>query len=746
MMWSKAELENLALGGAEVAAERVMKHLSRPENADIFAAENFSYLWGALGVAGLRGTDAAARRKIWQVLKENGVPDAFEKGILGDFTRELAARHKDNRLRAWHGLDNFQAGIKFQKTILEKLAKYDKELEEDVLPYCFDYKKLIDELNVKELGGRLKAYLERLRGQGAACGISGDAVTAVYEKRAALRRLCDVAAYTQRRLSEAEKDYLFRYLREAAADGFAPQGIGLDDTVLSRLAADDALNGLSELEAAPLLARNAEIGEFAAGLEEEAGFCEETAAKLIRHEPGKIRPLTERCLHLIETGAAPKGVVFALALLELNQVKSAVRILLELAKKGRATEMCGFLHRLLPKAKGAETLIADMVRINLQNLPELPAKGVTASEHAAFRHYAAQRALCAARDFAETGCAVQAAVLLKFLVQEGWLAPDNECGVGNGGTQSLMREFIVLANTLAAADSRLAAEKLAARGKEVEAVSVMISGMTVANLLGIPMASYLTHIMSWHMLFAVVAAWGLFTIYAIREWVPDIAPLPATNFRAQFAFLQKPQPWLLLATIMLGNGGLFCWYSYINPIMVETAGFPFYYMAGIMMLAGLGMVLGNFVSGRLSLRVPAVELTMAMIGLMFLASAGILLLAPQPYVALALMFFGVFGLFGVSSPEQSLIIDTAKGGEILGASGAQVAFNLGNALGAYFGGLPIAAGYAVQTSAAPGTALCLLGLATAYYFGKGYRRAQAAAAENGSKTGKQELRTKDGEE
>lgn len=88
-------------------------------------------------------------------------------------------------------------------------------------------------------------------------------------------------------IKRSRKDYLFRYLREAAADGFAPQGIGLDDTVLSRLAADDALNGLSELEAAPLLARNAEIGEFAAGLEEETGFCEETAAKLIRHEPGK---------------------------------------------------------------------------------------------------------------------------------------------------------------------------------------------------------------------------------------------------------------------------------------------------------------------------------------------------------------------------------------------------------------------------------------------------------------------------
>ena len=167
MMWSKAELENLALGGAEVAAERVMKHLSRPENADIFAAENFSYLWGVLGVAGLRGTDAAARRKIWQVLKENGVPDAFEKGILGDFTRELAARHKDNRLRAWHGLDNFQAGIKFQKTILEKLAKYDKELEEDALPYCFDYKKLIAESlfgTVTRAGGGLRDFGRRGNG------------------------------------------------------------------------------------------------------------------------------------------------------------------------------------------------------------------------------------------------------------------------------------------------------------------------------------------------------------------------------------------------------------------------------------------------------------------------------------------------------------------------------------------------------------------------------------------------------
>ena len=84
------------------------------------------------------------------------------------------------------------------------------------------------------------------------------------------------------------------------------------------------------------------------------------------------------------------------------------------------------------------------------------------------------------------------------------------------------------------------------------------------------------------------------------------------------------------------------------------------------------------------------------------------------------MFAGVFGLFGVSGPEQDLIIDNSEGGEILGASSAQVAFNLGNALGAYFGGLPMTFGYSVEYSGVPGILLTGLGLVTIYYFHKLY--------------------------
>lgn len=273
----------------------------------------------------------------------------------------------------------------------------------------------------------------------------------------------------------------------------------------------------------------------------------------------------------------------------------------------------------------------------------------------------------------------------------------------------------------------IVAKELAPKNKQVEAVSIMISGMTIANLAGIPLASYLTHVVSWHMLFAVVTLWGCFTIYSIIKWVPQLPPVASGGFKSQFMFLRKPQPWLLLATIMLGNGGLFCWYSYINPIMVNIAGFKFYSMPGIMMLAGLGMVIGNYASGRLSDVISPVYVTAIMIGLMFISGVLMFFFAANSYLALALMFAGVFGLFGVSGPEQDLIIDASAGGAVLGASSAQVAFNLGNAVGAYLGGLPIDFGYSAEYSALPGAVLSILGLITVLGFNHYYRKGKASA-------------------
>lgn len=270
----------------------------------------------------------------------------------------------------------------------------------------------------------------------------------------------------------------------------------------------------------------------------------------------------------------------------------------------------------------------------------------------------------------------------------------------------------------------IAAKHLADKGRETEAVCIMISGMTVANLLGIPLASFITHIVSWHMLFLIVVLWGLFTIFSICVFVPSLPSVVYKNFSSQFAFLKHRLPWLLLATIMLGNGGLFCWYSYINPIMVDSAGFIPAAMAPIMLLSGLGMVLGNFTSSRLSSKISPVMVTLFMVGLIFISSLLMIYFSEYKLLALCLMFMGAFGLFGVSGPEQYLIIETASGGEILGASSAQVAFNLGNALGAYFGGIPVVLGYDIQYSAVPGVILSFFGIVSIIYFNKYYPKKQ----------------------
>ena len=439
MLWNETELQNVAALGKEIVVERFMKNLDVQENEDIFNKTNFPYLWGLIGVAGIKGTSPVVRHKIWNALVQFGVVQAFDKGELADYNRKMADCFADGRIKAWKGLDKFQASVKFRKTVLEKLVKTDADLMQQVSPYCVDYKKMMEQLNETELNDKLKSYLERFRGMGAACGVTPDAVAAVYEKTDVLRKLCDVAAYTHRKLTEKEKDYLFSYLFDAVNDGFSPKSIGLDDAVLAKLMADEALDGLSELEAEPLLARNAEIEDFATKFEDEYGFFDETEAKFIKHEFGKIKPLTERCLKFIQKDAEPKGVVFAMTLVELNQIKSAVQILLELAKKGRATELIGFLHRLLPKVKGSEGFILDIICMNMQNLR---------SGDAFFMEYAARRALTATRIFIEAGCPQQAAILLKYLVLGNWFLDKNE----------LVKQFILFANTLMYMDDKLTQE------------------------------------------------------------------------------------------------------------------------------------------------------------------------------------------------------------------------------------------------------------------------------------------------
>ena len=239
----------------------------------------------------------------------------------------------------------------------------------------------------------------------------------------------------------------------------------------------------------------------------------------------------------------------------------------------------------------------------------------------------------------------------------------------------------------------IVAEKSADKGKGSEAVSIMIAGMTIANLFGVPLGTSLSNSISWRVTFLLVGCWGVIILYYIWRWVPHVEGLKDTGFKGQFRFLKTPAPWLILGATALGNGGVFCWYSYINPLLTEVSGFTAESITALMVLAGFGMVVGNLVSGRLSDRYTPGKVGTTVQAMICIVLLLIFFLSPYPWLSALLMCLCTAGLFAVSSPEQVLIIRVAKGGEMLGAACVQVAFNLGNAIGAYVGGLAISGGY-----------------------------------------------------
>ena len=266
----------------------------------------------------------------------------------------------------------------------------------------------------------------------------------------------------------------------------------------------------------------------------------------------------------------------------------------------------------------------------------------------------------------------------------------------------------------------IVAGKLADKGRSSEAVSIMIAGMTVANLFGVPLGTSLSHTLSWRATFLLVGAWGLITLYYIWRWVPQVEGLKDTGFKGQFRFLKKPAPWLILGATALGNGGVFCWYSYITPLLTEVSGFSAESITALMVLAGFGMVVGNLVSGRMSDRYTPGKVGTVVQGMICVILLLIFLLSPHPWCSAILMTLCTAGLFAVSSPEQVLMIRVAPGGEMLGGACVQMAFNFGNAIGAYIGGLALSGGY--RYPALAGVPFALMGFILFLVF---YKKFQA---------------------
>ncbi|WP_134089721.1 MFS transporter [Olivibacter sp. XZL3] len=262
------------------------------------------------------------------------------------------------------------------------------------------------------------------------------------------------------------------------------------------------------------------------------------------------------------------------------------------------------------------------------------------------------------------------------------------------------------------------ASRIAKKGKEAQAVSLMFLGLTIANIAGVPLGTYIGHNFSWRFSFAIVVAVGLITIFSLKALLPVLSANTNRNLKEELGFFKKTEAWLIIFMISIGTGGLFCWYSYIAPMMTGVAGFSEDAVTYILVLAGVGMMVGNLVGGFLADRFSPGKASAALLVLMAITLMVVHFISYNPTMALVMTFVTGAVAFALAAPIQMLMINTAKGAEMIAASVSQASFNIGNALGAFLGGLPLVYHLDYTWPAVVGAAMAFVGALFAFVFNK----------------------------
>ena len=254
------------------------------------------------------------------------------------------------------------------------------------------------------------------------------------------------------------------------------------------------------------------------------------------------------------------------------------------------------------------------------------------------------------------------------------------------------------------------ASRLAEKGKEAQAISIMFAGLTIANLVGVPIGTYIGHHFSWRYTFILIAIFGIITFISLYFWMPKVESNEKVSIKDQMQFFKKIEAWLVILITAIGVGGLFCWISYIAPLLTDISGFDATDVPYIMILAGAGMVVGNVVGGKLADQFSPEKTLIVLLLLMAFDLAMVFFLSSNPYFSLLLVFCTGCIAFALIAPIQMLMIQIAVGAEMIASAAIQAAFNIGNALGAFLGGLPLIAGFSYASPNLVGVGMSLIGV------------------------------------
>ncbi|MDO9418014.1 MFS transporter [Pararhizobium sp.] len=254
----------------------------------------------------------------------------------------------------------------------------------------------------------------------------------------------------------------------------------------------------------------------------------------------------------------------------------------------------------------------------------------------------------------------------------------------------------------------LVAASMVDPGKRTQAVGRVMLGLTLATLIGTPLATMFGQSLDWRVAFGVVGALGILTVALIILFLPQDKVRPGAGALRELGAFRSKQVWLTLGIGAVGFGGMFSVFTYIASTTTEVAGLSPTMVPVILALFGIGMVSGNIVGAWF-----ADKALMATIGGMmiynFIILSAFSLTAHNPYM-LSLVVFLIGSSVAIAPALQIRLMDVAADGQTLAAALNHSAFNIANALGAWLGGLAIAGGYGYASTGWVGALLSVAGM------------------------------------
>jgi DHA1 family inner membrane transport protein len=272
----------------------------------------------------------------------------------------------------------------------------------------------------------------------------------------------------------------------------------------------------------------------------------------------------------------------------------------------------------------------------------------------------------------------------------------------------------------------VAARRLVPPGQRAQAISKMMVGLTLANVVGVPLGTFVAQQTSWRLVLGGVAVIGLITIAGLLAWLPRDDE-ERGSLSAELHAFRRGQVWLVLGLTMIGFAAMFAVYSYVSPILTELGGIPTVWVTPVLALFGVGTTVGTLAGGRFGDRYGYSLVVAGMFGMAAILVAFAFLARTPAAAVVLLVAFGTVG-FAMGPVVQNGVIEAARvpGGSLVSAAN-QAAFNLANALGAALGAAVLSAGLGYTAPMWVGAVLAVAGAGIAVLARAADRRDRRAA-------------------